>query len=939
MVDIKSNSAQLTPTNVNHNVNYNLPSFFLANMQSIGISGKNDKSPELAEILRQNNIDFACLTETWLSENNKNQMVFKNYNCFNLVRQNVKRVSGGVSILVKKGLITNQLNINVPEHIECIWLSFRPSKLPRSISVIIIACLYYPGHTSLYAPSQEDIAFHITETVHHISNSHSKPLFMIMGDFNDLMIDEICDTCKLNQIVTVPTRNNTTLDKILTNANNEFYNDPISLPVISGGDHFSVLYKPYAHKKAISTKKEKITIRKYKESAIIEFGAWLVNFNWNVLLRINNVNDKIDYFNNIMWGMINKLFPPIKVIISNDDKEWITPNIKRLISKRQKAHHSKNFEVRDHLAKKIKKEIKKAKKNYNRSMAETLLNLKPNAKEWYQHIAKITKSNKRSNLVLNNIPELAHKSAEEIVNLVNNHFGTVCQTYPPVDLNIATNVNQFDPDLNLISEFETYKLLKKFAKKSLGPNDFPKRILSEFAIELALPFRDITNCALKSETFPEAYKISEIVAIPKVLPPRELKDLRPISKTPVGGKILEKMILTDLEYDIKSSPSDVSQFGNTKGCSTTHYLIKATNEAFKSTDNGGATSAITIDYSKAFDLVDHTTLIKQLIKLGARNKLIKIITSFLGNRKHYTKINDNHSNLIETTCGVPQGTLSGPKFFTALIHGVNCELVSNYKFVDDKTLLHSYTGDCTPFLQNVLDIETTVTKENKMVLNESKCNIITFNFSKKNIIPQNLLLNGNPLNPVSSIKLLGVTITADLRWKENTTQICKKVNKKFHFLWNLSDVLRRTELLLKAWKVLLRPITEYASPLWHSGLSKSDSNKLESLQKRAVGIILGTSYQDHKRLYLVRGQPVPYKSALTYLNLPSLAERRESLATKFAIQTFSNERHNDFFERKSNYRPGSRYKPSIQEHTCTTERYRNASIPAMSRIINRMNCA
>ena len=194
----------------------------------------------------------------------------------------------------------------------------------------------------------------------------------------------------------------------------------------------------------------------------------------------------------------------------------------------------------------------------------------------------------------------------------------------------------------------------------------------------------------------------------------------------------------------------------------------------------------------------------------------------------------------------------------------------------------------------------------------------------------------NPLNPVSSIKLLGVTITADLRWKENTAQICKKVNKKFHFLWNLSDVLRRTELLLNAWKVLLRPITEYASPLWHSGLSKRDSNKLESLQKRAVGIILGTFYKEHKRFYIVGGQPVSYESALTYLKLPSLAERREILTTKFAIQTFKNERHNDFFERKSNYRPGSRHKPSIQEHTCTTERYRNAPIPAMSRILNRM---
>ena len=91
--------------------------------------------------------------------------------------------------------------------------------------------------------------------------------------------------------------------------------------MISGSDHFSVLYKPYTHKKANIIKKEKITIRKYKESAINEFGAWLVNFDWNVLLRINNVNQKIDYFMNIMWGMINKLFPPIKVIVSNDDKE------------------------------------------------------------------------------------------------------------------------------------------------------------------------------------------------------------------------------------------------------------------------------------------------------------------------------------------------------------------------------------------------------------------------------------------------------------------------------------------------------------------------------------------------------------------------------------------------------------------------------------------
>ena len=53
-----------------------------------------------------------------------------------------------------------------------------------------------------------------------------------------------------------------------------------------------------------------------------------------------------------MWSMIDKFFPPIKVVISNDDKEWITPSIKCLIAERQKAHLSKNYDTRDHLTKK-----------------------------------------------------------------------------------------------------------------------------------------------------------------------------------------------------------------------------------------------------------------------------------------------------------------------------------------------------------------------------------------------------------------------------------------------------------------------------------------------------------------------------------------------------------------------------------------------------------
>ena len=211
---------------------------------------------------------------------------------------------------------------------------------------------------------------------------------------------------------------------------------------------------------------------------------------------------------------------------------------------------------------------------------------------------------------------------EEIVIMVNNHFAVICQTYPPYG-DALTHGDSNEQNLEFISERHTYNLLRKYSKKSLGPDDFPRQIMVEFAAELALPFCNISNCALQSGIFPDAFKISKIVPIPKVNPPKALTDLRPISKTPIGGKIIEKIIISEIEHDTKESLNDPTQYGNCKGSSTTHYLIKLTNEAFKSTDKGLATTAITIDYSKAFDLVDHTTLINKLVELGVRKKSSK----------------------------------------------------------------------------------------------------------------------------------------------------------------------------------------------------------------------------------------------------------------------------------------------------------------------------
>ena len=182
---------------------------------------------------------------------------------------------------------------------------------------------------------------------------------------------------------------------------------------------------------------------------------------------------------------------------------------------------------------------------------------------------------------------------------------------------------------------------------------------------------------------------------------------------------------------------------------------------------------------------------------------------------------------------------------------------------------------------------------------------------------------------------MGVIITNDLKWRENTSLICYKVNRRFYILCKLKKQFgfTRYELLI-AWTTILRPLTEYAAPLWHSGLSETDRKKIEALQKKALGIIVGIKYIDNKRYYMVNNEPLCYENALNELGLNSLEQRREILTNKFALQTIKNEKHRNIFQEKENHERNLRYKPKVKELNCNTKRYYNSTVPYMSRILN-----
>ena len=109
---------------------------------------------------------------------------------------------------------------------------------------------------------------------------------------------------------------------------------------------------------------------------------------------------------------------------------------------------------------------KNQKKNPLWYSGQPIMALGPVCREWYKHLNKMI-GNKKHNLNFTNIPELAYKAINEQIEIVNNHFGSICKKYPPLDKNIKIMETGHEESLNNVSEVNTYKMLKKYSKKIL----------------------------------------------------------------------------------------------------------------------------------------------------------------------------------------------------------------------------------------------------------------------------------------------------------------------------------------------------------------------------------------------------------------------------------------------------------------------------------------
>lgn len=856
-----------------HNSDVNCDSCLTIFSQNIRYLKSKLRIEDLESFLNEYKPSLVCLSELAIVAEDVTNVKVTNYNLatfFSRAKFKNKQ-AGGVGIFVNEHHNFITKTIDISKYCKDYILEAVAVKLVFDGQEISLLNIYRSPIFSLV----DDFIQQLDNLLQFLLKNTSQVI--LCGDLNIDLLEDTSSSRKLNSLlqsynltcfVNIPTRisssSATCIDHVFSDINPN--NIEVEVMNTALSDHFGI-FMSLPKIKINRTIKDKTKFRIFNEKNYDQFERFMLTTDWEKVYNYTMSADEAstNFFNktaeifNIVFpkkhlNKNKKSTPPW----SNEELRQDSENLRNMYLD-SKALGSKHLKMNYKIAKKkYHKKYNMYRKNYNSSRINKAKN---KAKASWEIVNEMRNNNNSSG----NIKEICvdgntYTDPEQISDIFNRFFIEVSEAKTDVsDKNLDQLFAKIPPvkdELNIeeFTEEEIYTALKNLKnKKASGDDEITVAFIIKFSRLFIPHLLHLFNRCLHEGVFPSVLKVSKVMPSFKNKGcPTCMDNYRPISLTSSFAKIFEKLMSSKIVCYLEQNKvlSDC-QFGYRKSVSTSDAIIYTIKKILSVFEKEKTAIGIFLDLSKAFDRVQFPILLFICKKLGFSQGLIKLLESFLTNRKQYVFLKAQNkefrSQYSTPLCSVPQGSILGPLLFLIYINFL--PLLANNDnacmFVDDNTIIHRGMPDIENEIAVNISLNSYVQSLGDLYLlaNLRKTNYITF--KKTNTILDSdlsLCIGDNILEEVESIKFLGVHIDQNLSWDTHVEYVLSKLASSIFLLRRISPVTDlKTKLMV--FHAIFQSRISYCLLVWGS-TSIKNLDSILICQKRALRVIFNLRHRD-----------------------------------------------------------------------------------------------